>query len=118
MDVAPLTYDRLSPTAVRSFEITNGSLLVELPTSRGRFLLSVLNRRDRLERALLTHQPISSLLWHHFAYAVGLIKLRLFHKRLLSIIEYISHIDMSYGWDTNENGNLVVLFVRLRATAP
>ena len=118
MDRPSLRYSDLSVDTIKQLHRESGGVLVELSPWRGRMLHSLLEQRDRLEGDLYTDANLLRLLWDNCVWSLYEIKARLFHKRLLVLLRYVSAVDAAHGWETTSNGSQLFVLLPINKERP
>ena len=118
MNSPPLRYSDLTMDAIKDFHRQYGALKIELSPLRGKLLLSLLDQREQLERALLTDASAPRLLWHYIA-LVGCESIAsVFCRRLLVIERYVCGVDAAHGFDTSPEGKHMFLLLPMNKERP
>jgi hypothetical protein len=107
MVVARLSYEQISHAAVHALHSEQGAVLLELGAYHAHPLISLLESRLVLEDAVRGRTSFLTLLRAYFRAGMLKWRIRLFHRRLIPIIDHITRTNGSPGWEQDANGNYV-----------
>jgi hypothetical protein len=102
-----LSYEQISSATVCALHSEQGAVLLELGEYHARPLISLLENRLVLEDAVRGRTSFLTLLAAYLRAGMLNWRIRLFHSRLIPIIDHIARTNGSPGWEQDGNGDYV-----------
>jgi hypothetical protein len=107
MAATRLSYEQISSAAVCALHSEQGAVLLELGEYHARPLISLLENRLALADAVRGRTSFLTLLGEYFRAGMLKWRIRLFHSRLIPIIDHIARTNGSPGWEQDGDGKYV-----------